>query len=47
MWRYLALRKFGAVFAEMLFLVWCVLGAYYIRVNESAFASSDSGQIVA
>jgi sugar transferase (PEP-CTERM system associated) len=40
MWRYLALRKFGAVFAETLLLTGCVLGAYYLRLNELPFGSS-------
>jgi sugar transferase (PEP-CTERM system associated) len=34
MWRYLALRKLGAVFVETLFLIGCVLAAYYIRLQE-------------
>ncbi|MBN2320334.1 MAG: hypothetical protein JXR49_14720, partial [Acidobacteria bacterium] len=38
MWKYLALRKFGAVFAETLLLVWCVLGAYIVRLHESPFS---------
>jgi sugar transferase (PEP-CTERM system associated) len=38
MWRYLALRKLGVVFAETLLLMLCVLGAYYIRLHESPFA---------
>ncbi len=46
MWRYLALRKLGAVFAETLMLVWCVLGAYYIRMNASPFASAERNQII-
>jgi sugar transferase (PEP-CTERM system associated) len=40
MWRYLALRKLGAVFAETLLLIWCVLGAYILRMHESPFAAS-------
>ncbi len=48
MWKYLALRKFGAVFAETLLLVWCVLGAYYVRLNESPFSADamDRNQIL-
>ena len=46
MWRYLALRKFGAVFAETLLLVWCVLGAYYLRLHESPFASAERHQFI-
>jgi sugar transferase (PEP-CTERM system associated) len=34
MWRYLALRKLGAVFAETLLLVVCVLAAHYIRLHD-------------
>lgn len=34
MWRYLALRKLGAVFVETLLLMWCVIGAYYIRMHD-------------
>jgi len=34
MWRYLALRKLGAVFVESLLLILCVLAAYYIRLQE-------------
>jgi sugar transferase (PEP-CTERM system associated) len=44
MWRYLALRKLGAVFAETLLLVWCVLGAYYLRLQTLPFGSADSQQ---
>lgn len=33
MWRYLALRKLGAVFFETMLLVWCVLGSYFIRLH--------------
>ncbi len=46
MWRYLALRKLGAVFAETLLLVWCVLGAYYLRLQESPFSSAERGKIL-
>ncbi len=46
MWRYLALRKLGVVFAETLLLVWCVLGAYYLRLHESPFASSERHKIL-
>ena len=38
MWKYLALRKFGAIFLETLLLVWCVLGAYWVRMQASPFA---------
>jgi sugar transferase (PEP-CTERM system associated) len=34
MWRYLALRKLGAVFVETLLLFLCVLAAYYIRLRD-------------
>ncbi len=34
MWRYLALRKLGAVFIETLLLLLCVMAAYYIRLRE-------------
>lgn len=34
MWKYLALRKLGVVFAEALLLVVCVLAAYYLRLHE-------------
>ncbi len=37
MWRYLALRKLGAVFAETLLIMWCVFGAYYVRIGSSPF----------
>lgn len=46
MWRYLALRKLGVVFAETLLLVWCVLGAHYIRLHESPFASNLSRDVL-
>lgn len=46
MWRYLALRKLGSVFAETLILVWCVLAAYFIRMNVSPFESSERGHIL-
>ncbi|MBN2320632.1 MAG: sugar transferase [Acidobacteria bacterium] len=48
MWKYLALRKFGAVFAETLLLVWCVLVAYYARLHESPFSPTavDKHQIL-
>jgi sugar transferase (PEP-CTERM system associated) len=44
MWRYLALRKLGAVFAETLLLMVCVLSAYYIRLQEFPFSSSGFNQ---
>jgi sugar transferase (PEP-CTERM system associated) len=34
MWRYLALRKLGAVFVETLLLILCYLAAHYIRLHE-------------
>jgi sugar transferase (PEP-CTERM system associated) len=45
MWRYLALRKLGAIFAETLLLIGCVLGAYYIRLHESPFSPNESRYI--
>jgi sugar transferase (PEP-CTERM system associated) len=44
MWRYLALRKLGAVFAETLLLVLCILCAYYLRLHQSPFTAN--GQYV-
>jgi sugar transferase (PEP-CTERM system associated) len=38
MWRYLALRKLGAVFLETLLLICCVLAAYYIRLQQFALS---------
>jgi sugar transferase (PEP-CTERM system associated) len=46
MWRYLALRKLGAVFAETLLLIGCVLGAHYIRLHQSPFGPNGSHQVV-
>ena len=46
MWRYLALRKFGAVFAETLLLVGCVLAAYVLRLGESPLASSNGDHML-
>jgi sugar transferase (PEP-CTERM system associated) len=46
MWSYLALRKFGVIFAETLLLVLCVLGAYYLRLHESPFVSSERHLII-
>jgi sugar transferase (PEP-CTERM system associated) len=46
MWRYLALRKLGAIFAETLLLVWCVLGAYYIRLHQSPFAPNEPHNVI-
>lgn len=37
MWRYLALRKLGAVFIEGMLLILCVLAANYIRLRELPF----------
>ncbi len=44
MWRYLALRKLGAVFAETLLLIWCVLGAYYLRLHQLPLSAGDRHQ---
>jgi sugar transferase (PEP-CTERM system associated) len=33
MWRYLALRKLGAIFLETLLLICCVLSAHYLRLG--------------
>jgi sugar transferase (PEP-CTERM system associated) len=41
MWRHTALQKLGAVFAETLCIVWCVLGAYYIWLRQSPFLHSN------
>jgi sugar transferase (PEP-CTERM system associated) len=41
MWRYLALRKLSAVFLETLLLVWCVLGAYAIRMGHLPFIPQE------
>ncbi len=46
MWRYLALRKFGAVFVETLLLVGCVLAAYLLRLSESPLASSNGDHML-
>ena len=46
MWRYLALRKLGVVFAETLLLMWCVLGGYYLRLHESPFAKNEPHRII-
>ena len=43
MWRYLALRKLGAVFLETLLLIGCVLAAYYIRLHQLPFPLSWTG----
>ena len=40
------MRKLGAVFAETLCLVWCVLGAYYIRLRQSPLAAHDPSRIL-
>ncbi|MBN1567589.1 MAG: TIGR03013 family PEP-CTERM/XrtA system glycosyltransferase [Acidobacteria bacterium] len=45
MWRYLALRKLGAVFFETLMLVLCVLSAYFIRLNEMPLDMADRNEI--
>lgn len=46
MWHYLALRKLGSVFIETLVLISCVLGAYYVRVDESPFAYHKPHEII-
>jgi sugar transferase (PEP-CTERM system associated) len=46
MWRYLALRKFGAVFTETLLLVSCVLASYLFYPHESQGASSGSSPLI-
>jgi sugar transferase (PEP-CTERM system associated) len=48
MWKYLALRKFGAIFAETLLLMWCVIAAYYVRMHAFPFTSilEDHNQIL-
>ncbi len=44
MWRYLSLRKLGVIVAETMLLMACVLGAYYLRLHQSAFASLGYSQ---
>jgi sugar transferase (PEP-CTERM system associated) len=46
MWRYLALRKLGAVFLETLLLICCVLGAYYLRLHQLALSLTGNDQIL-
>jgi sugar transferase (PEP-CTERM system associated) len=46
MWRYLALRKLGAVFLETLLLMGCVLSANYIRLHEFTFGSGERQSIL-
>ncbi len=46
MWRYLALRKLGAVFFETLMLVLCVLAAYYIRMHELPLNMTGRNEIL-
>lgn len=46
MWRYLALRKLGAVFAEAVLLVLCVLTAYTIRLRELPFGHEDHPHVL-
>jgi sugar transferase (PEP-CTERM system associated) len=46
MWRYLALRKLGAVFVETLLLMGCVLSAYFIRLHQSPFAANEAHNIL-
>jgi sugar transferase (PEP-CTERM system associated) len=45
MWRYLALRKLGAIFVETLLLILCVLAAHYIRLHDYAPGLADRTQI--
>ncbi len=46
MWRYLALRKLGAVFAETFLLVGCVLIAYLIRLQGFPFGLEDHPHVL-
>jgi sugar transferase (PEP-CTERM system associated) len=46
MWRYLALRKLGAIFLETLLLIWCVLGAYFLRLQEFPLDSGERHAIL-
>jgi sugar transferase (PEP-CTERM system associated) len=46
MWRYLALRKLGAVFIETLLLVLCAWAAHYIRSQDYASALVDRNQML-
>jgi sugar transferase (PEP-CTERM system associated) len=46
MWRYLALRKLGAIFSETLLLVLCVFAAFSIREHEFPSASAGWNQIL-
>jgi len=46
MWRYLALRKLGAVFVETILLVVCVLVAHYIRFHGYTPVLADRNQIL-
>jgi sugar transferase (PEP-CTERM system associated) len=46
MWRYLALRKLGAVFLETLLLVSCVLAAYYTRLHQLSFSWTQNDGIL-
>ena len=46
MWRYLALRKFGAVFTEMLLIVWCVLVGYFVQLHTIPTTSSERYQLL-
>jgi sugar transferase (PEP-CTERM system associated) len=46
MWRYLALRRFGAVFLETLLLICCVLAAYYIRIHELSLSWTGYDQVL-
>jgi sugar transferase (PEP-CTERM system associated) len=46
MWRYLALRKFGAVFTETLLIVACVLAGCFVRLNAIPTTSSERYQLL-
>jgi sugar transferase (PEP-CTERM system associated) len=46
MWRYLALRKLGAIFLETLLLICCVLAAYYVRLHQLALSWTKYDQIL-
>jgi ACR3 family arsenite efflux pump ArsB len=38
-WKYGVFRKFGTVFLETLLLMGCVLGAYWVRIQQVSFRS--------
>jgi hypothetical protein len=46
MWRYLALRRLGVVFAETLLLVRFVLAAYYLRLHEWPCAKNEPRHVI-